>query len=121
MGEFDLIEIDSDVTLDRCVIRPFGVERNTSMYLGKIQIGARSSIGLKSFVAPGTFMPADTCIGPNSSSWETSEAASEENRDLSSSKVPGTHPILEYLIVLPISLLVVFCKAGPWIGGLSAS
>jgi acetyltransferase-like isoleucine patch superfamily enzyme len=115
-GEYDLIEIDSDVTLDRCVCRPFGVERNTSMYLGKIRIGARSSIGLKSFVAPGSIIPPETCIGPNSSSWEMKDAT-ESNRDLSPTKIPKPHFIWN-IITIPIQMVVRFISMLPWMGGL---
>lgn len=116
--EFDLITIEDGANLDKCICRGFAAEQNTTMYLGAIRVGKDSSVGVGSIVAPGTEVPDSACIGPNSSSWETSEAASEENRDLSTGKVPGTHPILEWLIILPISLLVVFCRSGPWIAGL---
>ena len=116
--EFDLIHIKDGVNLDKCICRGFAAEHNTTMYLGSINIGKNASVGLGSIVAPGSELAESACIGPNSSSWEASEAASEENRDLSSNKVPGTHPLLEYLLILPISLFVAFCKAGPWIGGL---
>lgn len=116
--EFDLIEIGDGANMDKCICRGFAAEQNTTMYLGRIQIGKKSHVGLNSIVAPGTSLPDSACIGPNSSSWETSEAASEENRDLSSSKIPGTHPLLEWLLILPISLLVLFFRSGPWMIGL---
>lgn len=116
--EFDLITIEDGANLDKCICRGFAAEQNTTMFLGQIRVGKGSSVGLGSIVAPGTELADMTCIGPNSSSWEASEAASEENRDLSSSKVPGTHPLLEYLLILPVSGIVQFCKAGPWMLGL---
>lgn len=116
--EFDLIRVEDGANLDKCICRGFAAEQNTTMYLGHIQVGRNASVGLGSIVAPGTTLPESACIGPNSSSWEVSEAASEENRELSSSRIPGTHKLLEYLLILPISLLVVFCQSGPWIAGL---
>lgn len=115
--EFDLVEIGNGVNLDRCICRGFAAEQNTTMYLGRVHLGNMSSVGLGSVVAPGTSLPEDACIGPNSSSWEINDA-SEENRDLSPSRVPGTHFLLELFVALPVSLLVTLCKAGPWIGGL---
>ncbi|KAG9809903.1 acetyl-CoA synthetase-like protein, partial [Aureobasidium melanogenum] len=87
------------------------------MYLGHVRVGKAASVGLASIVAPGTSVPDNACIGPNSSSWEADDA-SEEFRDLSASKIPGAHPILSFLLITPISLLVTLCKSGPWIGGL---
>lgn len=116
--EYDLIEIGDGANLDRCLCRGFAAEQNTTMYLGRIRLGKMSSVGLGSIVAPGTSLPEDACIGPNSSSWEATDA-SEENRNLSSSRIPGTHFLLELLVALPVSLLVTLCKAGPWIGGLA--
>ncbi|GAB7347116.1 hypothetical protein MBLNU459_g3241t1 [Dothideomycetes sp. NU459] len=116
--EFDLLEIGDGANLDKCICRGFAAERNTSMYLGRIRLGKMSSVGLGSIVAPGTSLPEDACIGPNSSSWETSDA-NEENRNLSSSKVPGTHFLLELLVITPVSAIVTLLRAGPWIGGLA--
>ncbi|THW02430.1 hypothetical protein D6D26_04305 [Aureobasidium pullulans] len=115
--EFDLVTLEDGANLDQCICRGFGAEQNTSMFLGHVRVGKTASVGLASIVAPGTSVPDNACIGPNSSSWE-SEDASEEFRDLSSSKIPGAHPILSFLFITPISLLVALCKSGPWIGGL---
>ncbi|KAI0482944.1 hypothetical protein GGR56DRAFT_663621 [Xylariaceae sp. FL0804] len=119
LGEYDLITIEDDVVLDRCIVRPFGAERNTSMYLGRIHIGAKSSVGLSSIVAPGTTVPPNTCIGPNSSSWEL-DAASEANRDLVSSKIPGAHWALRFFVGLPIGVFTTFIGMVPWLGCLVA-
>ncbi|USW53594.1 Putative AMP-dependent synthetase/ligase, phosphopantetheine binding ACP domain, ANL [Septoria linicola] len=118
-GEWDLITIEDNVVLERSIVRPFGAERNTSMYLGRIHIGENASIGLASIVAPGTSVPAGACIGPNSSSWET-DAFDEANRDLASSQIEGTHWILEYIVGWPLSIISAFIGAVPWLGCLIA-
>lgn len=117
LGEYDLLDIGDYVTLDSCTCRPFAAERNTSMYLRRIVLGRNSSIGLKSIVAPGTILPDDACIGPNSSTWEMRDAT-EANRDVLSKRVPKPHVILSLLIGLPVKVLVGFVALLPWMGGL---
>ncbi|KAI9693779.1 MAG: putative NRPS-like protein biosynthetic cluster [Bathelium mastoideum] len=117
LGEYDLLNIGDNVTLDKCICRPFAAERNTSMYLGRIVIGRDSSIGQSSIVAAGTVLPESTCIGPNSSSWEMNDA-SESNRDLSSSKAPGGPWFLNAFITMPMMVFVRFVGALPWMLGL---
>ncbi|KAK6438358.1 putative NRPS-like protein biosynthetic cluster, partial [Oleoguttula sp. CCFEE 5521] len=116
-GEYDLITIGDNTVIDRCKVRPFAAERNTSMYLGRISIGANASIGLAAIVAAGTSVPGNACIGPNSSSWEVADA-DEANRYLSSAKIPKPHWTLEYLLELPITALVKFCGMIPWLAAL---
>ena len=118
-GEWDLITIEDNVVLERSIVRPFAAERNTSMYLGKIHIGANASIGLASIVAAGTSVPAGACIGPNSSSWET-EAFDEANRDLAASQIKGAHWTLEYIVGVPLAFIAAFVGAIPWLGCLVA-
>lgn len=117
IGEFDLIEVDDGAVLERCTVRPFGAEWNTTMYLGKIKIGRNATVGTASIVAPGTEVPENTCIGPNSSSWEL-DSASEENRDLLSGNKPSSHWALSVFVTLPLEFLKWFVSLGPWIGGL---
>ncbi|KAJ3148312.1 hypothetical protein HDU86_007494 [Geranomyces michiganensis] len=117
LGEYDLVEIGDNSTLDRCVCRPFGAERNTSMYLGPIVIGRNCSIGLTSVVAPGSFIPDNTCIGPNSSSWEQSDA-DESFRLLSATQAPSAHWLLTLFLTWPWYLLSRLFSAIPWILGL---
>jgi len=119
LGEYDLITIEDGTVLERCIVRPFAAERNTSMYLGKIHIAANASIGLGSVVAAGTNLPANACIGPNSSSWEAADA-DESNRDLTSSKIPGAHWALSILVGLPLQIVTTFIGALPWLGCLVA-
>ena len=117
LGEHDLLDIRDGAELNGCICRPFSAEKNTSMYLAPITLGRNSSVGLKSILAPGAVIPDDTCIGPNSSSWEMQDA-SESNRDLSSKKIPKPHPILSLLLGLPVQLLVGLFGKLPWMAGL---
>ncbi|MCJ1285102.1 hypothetical protein MMC26_004440 [Xylographa opegraphella] len=117
LGEYDLLDIGDNVELDSCTCRPFAVERNTSMCLRRIVLGANSTVGLKSFVAPGTILPVNTCIGSSSSTWETKDAT-EANRDLSTKRVPKPNAILSIVLGLPIQALVGIISLLPWMGGL---
>lgn len=119
IGEYDLISIGNNAVLERCTIRPFGAERNTSMYLGRINIGSNTVIGASSIVAPGTVVPDNACIGPNSSSWEIADAE-EANRDLVSSSIPGPHWALTVFLGLPIQIVTKFVGLVPWLGCLVA-
>ncbi|EME83076.1 uncharacterized protein MYCFIDRAFT_36349 [Pseudocercospora fijiensis CIRAD86] len=119
IGEWDLLTIEDNVVLERSIVRPFAAERNTTMYLGRIHIGANASVGLASVVAAGTTVPANACIGPNSSSWET-DGVDEANRDLASNKIPPAHWALEYLVGLPLAFMVKFVGAVPWLASLTA-
>lgn len=117
LGEYDLLQIGDNVRLDPCVCRPFAVERNTSMYLGKITLGNNSSIGLKACVAPGSVIEEGQCIGPNSSSHELNDDT-RANPHLSRSQAPDCHPLLQLFAIFPIKVLVVFLASLPWMGGL---
>lgn len=117
IGEWDLVEIGDGAVLEGCVCRPFGAEWNTTMYLGKIKIGRNATVGVASIVAPGTEVPDNTCIGPNSSSWEL-DSASESNRDLLAAKRPSAHWALVLFVTLPLVFLKWLLTLGPWIGGL---
>ncbi|OAL73170.1 hypothetical protein A7D00_2943 [Trichophyton violaceum] len=90
LGEYDLIEIGDNVVLDDCSCRPFSAERNTSMLLQPIRIGADCTVGLKAVIASDTDLPQGTCLGPNTSSWEM-EDAQESNRELASAQIPQPH------------------------------
>lgn len=119
LGEYDLLELGDGVNLERCIVRPFAAERNTSMYLGRIVLGHNCSVGLGSIVAAGTTLPSNTCIGPNSSSWEV-EDAGESNRDLAANAIPSPHWLLKLLLGLPLQLCSGFIGAIPWLGCLTA-
>ncbi|EZF24482.1 hypothetical protein H103_02985 [Trichophyton rubrum CBS 288.86] len=112
LGEYDLIEIGDNVVLDDCSCRPFSAERNTSMLLQPIRIGADCTVGLKAVIASDTDLPQGTCLGPNTSSWEM-EDAQESNRELASAQIPQPHWIWYVLVVGLLSLLVSFVSRLP--------
>lgn len=114
LGEYDLIDIGDNVVLERCKVRPFAAERNTYMYLGRITIGANSSIGIASIVAAGHTLPESTCVGPNSSSWEL-EDADEVYRELNQSTIPRSHWLLDLFVGYPIIFFVMVCGYIPWL------
>ncbi|KAI1003373.1 hypothetical protein K3495_g4834 [Podosphaera aphanis] len=113
LGEFDLLEIDDNVHLNRCTCRPFASERNTTMLLGKISIGRNSSIDLKSHVAAGSILPPDTYIRPNSSSYEINDNA-DDYRGSTNGKIPEPHFLLQVLVILPVNIAVLFISSLPW-------
>lgn len=117
LGEWDLLDIRDGAVLTRCVCRPFAAEGNTSMYLGRIVIGENCSVGLSSIVAAGSSIPPNTCIGPNSSSWELDDA-DEANRDLAPGAAAKPHWLLTLVFTLPLSLVGWFLSLLPWAGGL---
>ncbi|KAK3319542.1 hypothetical protein B0T19DRAFT_388344 [Cercophora scortea] len=117
LGEWDLITIGDGAELGKCLCRPFAVEHNTSMYLGRITIGRNASVGLASPVAPGTTVPDDVCIGPNSSSWELRDAT-EANRDLAPHRAPKPHWVLSLFLTFPIAALAKAIRSAPWMLGL---
>lgn len=118
LGEYDLLDFGDNVELDRCICRPFAVERNTSMYLGKIRMGKNSAAGLKTVIAPGTNLPDDVCLGVNSSSWEWKEAT-ESNYDQLQSRIPQPHWVLWVILGIPILLGVKTVSLLPWLGAIS--
>lgn len=115
LGEYDLLEIGDNVHLNRCICRPFAVERNTTMYLGKIVIGKNSSVGLKSHVAAGSVLPEDTFIGANSSSYEVAEGGKLDRRG---TVMPKPHLLVQLFCIIPIQIFVLFVSSLPWMAGL---
>lgn len=117
LGEYDLLHIGDNVVLENCICRPFASERNTSMLLQPITIGANSYVGLRSTVVPGTTLPPGTCIGANSSTWEVDDA-DESNRDQYFARAMQPHWIWQILVVGWLQLLVHFVSELPRIAGL---
>ncbi|KAI1421321.1 acetyl-CoA synthetase-like protein [Xylaria sp. FL1777] len=117
LGEWDLLEIGDNVTLDECTVRPMTGERNTTMYLGKITIGKDASVGVGSVIAPGAIVPASACVGARSSSWELQDT-SEANRDLSATKAPKSHWALLLFLTFPLRIALIFLYNIPWLLGL---
>lgn len=117
LGEWDLLDIRDGAALTGCICRPFAAEGNTTMYLGKIVVGENSSVGTSSIVAAGSRIPPNTCIGPNSSSWEM-EDAEEANRGLSLGGHAKPHWLLTLLLTMPLNLMSWVLALLPWVGGL---
>ncbi|PWY91671.1 hypothetical protein BO94DRAFT_554883 [Aspergillus sclerotioniger CBS 115572] len=117
LGEYDLIHIGDGVVLEHCLCRPFASERNTSMLLQSISIGANCYVGIRSSVVPGTTLLPGTCIGPNSCTWEVDDA-DESHRDLASAHIPQPHWIWQILVVTPMEIVVAFASALPRLAGL---
>ena len=117
LGEWDLVDIRDGAVLTRCMCRPFAAEGNTSMYLGRIVVGEKAFVGASSIISAGSEIPPNTCIGPNSSSWELDDA-DEANRDLSPNAAPKPHWLLTLLFTMPLGLIAWFASILPWLGGL---
>ncbi|KAL4904485.1 hypothetical protein BDW74DRAFT_168483 [Aspergillus multicolor] len=117
LGEYDLIRLEDNVILENCIVRPFAVERNTSMLLQPISIGSGSQIGLRTVVAPGSNLPPNTFLGPNSSSWEI-DSSDEANKELNSAAIQGPHWFWSLLLVEPLGLVAGFAYRLPWLAGL---
>ncbi|KAG7149834.1 putative peroxisomal-coenzyme A synthetase like protein [Verticillium longisporum] len=115
LGEWDLLDIRDGAILNNTVCRPFAVEANTSMYLGRIVIGENSCVA--SIIAPGATIPQGTCVGLNSSSWELHDA-DESNRLLSASRAPGPHWALAAFATFPLFAVAWFLTLTPMFGGL---
>ena len=118
LGEHDLLDIGDNVQLDRCICRPFAAEHNTTMYLGRIRMGKNSAAGLKAIIAPGTDLPENTCLGVNSSSWESKDAT-DSNYDLLGSRIPQPHWVLWVFVVLPLAYSMNAIALIPWLAGLA--
>ncbi|KAI1810370.1 acetyl-CoA synthetase-like protein [Poronia punctata] len=117
LGEWDLIEIGDNATLDRCIVRPMAGEHNTAMYLGKITIGRDASVGVSSSIAPGATIPDAACIGGRSSSWELRDA-NATNRNLSATKAAKAHWAVTLFGVYPFKVVSTFLYQLPWLFGL---
>lgn len=113
LGEWDLLDIRDGAVLTKCQCRPFAAEQDTSMYLGRIVIGERSSIGLLSVVAPGTEVLPDSQMGANSSSWEEKDLrANGQERD--GSRINEPHWLLSLTLTLPMSFVSWTISFLPW-------
>ncbi|POS87514.1 hypothetical protein EPUL_002323, partial [Erysiphe pulchra] len=113
LGEYDLLKINDNVHLNHCICRPFACESNTRIFLSEIRIGRNSSIGLKSHVAPGSFIPANTFIGPNTSTYEKDDPI-EDHRGNTNGKLPEPHFLLRLFAVIPLQLIVLLISSLPW-------
>jgi acetyltransferase-like isoleucine patch superfamily enzyme len=115
LGEYDLLDIGDNVLLDGCICRPFACERNSSMFLGRIVIGKNARIGLKSLVSPGSVLPDDTFIGPNSASHEINPL--DDSHGSINGLVPEFPTLLSVLVIYLAKILVIFLSSIPWMVG----
>ncbi|KAI9149614.1 putative NRPS-like protein biosynthetic cluster [Paramyrothecium foliicola] len=114
LGEWDLLDLRDGSSGNKCVCRPFAVEGNASMYLGRIVIGENASVGLTTIVAPGTEVLANAHLGPNSSSWEEDNDSGSPWMD----RVPNPPYFLTFFITYPLLVLGWCLEMLPWLGGL---
>jgi len=116
IGQPDLLTIGNDVIIDNAIIRPFGLEEGHFVML-PITIGDRCSIGVKSVVTPGTFLPSGTCIGPLSSSHEMNDGEAHFRDYCRPSFLPPPFMLI-LLIGIPIILFNISIGLVPWYFGL---
>ncbi|KAM4063755.1 AMP-binding enzyme [Hirsutella rhossiliensis] len=114
LGEWDLLDIRDGAVLNKCQCRPFAAEENTSMYLGRIIIGERCSIGLLSVVAPGTEVLPDTRMGANSSSWEQKDSR-VLSFDEEVPRIKEPHWLVSLSLTLPIYVVAWLVSLLPWL------
>ncbi|RYG69938.1 hypothetical protein EON64_01440 [archaeon] len=112
IGQADLLTVGDNVAIDNCTIRPFAIEEGHFTLL-PIKIGAKSSVGVKSVIAPGSVVPDHTCIGPLSSSHEVQDA----DRKYRQYCRPMYQPPPAWMIIflgVPMILLVLAVSFIPW-------
>lgn len=114
LGEWDLLDIRDGAVLDKCQCRPFAAEENTSMYLGRIIIGERASVGLMSVVAPGTEVLPDTRMGANSSSWEQKDSRARPC-DADAPRIGEPNWLVSLCLTLPIYMVAYLVSLLPWL------
>lgn len=116
IGQADLLTIGDDVCIDNSIIRAFSIEEGYFVLL-PITIGSKCSVGVKTTVSAGTYLPPGTCLGPLSSSHEASEAE-PHYRDYCRTAFPTPPAWLIILVGLPILLVVAALSRVPWFIGL---
>ncbi|GKZ00275.1 hypothetical protein MPSEU_000980400 [Mayamaea pseudoterrestris] len=112
IAEFDLVTIGRDAAIEYATLRPFGVD-NGCMIMGTVSVGDRSSVGFRSVVAPFTEVPADTHLGPVTSSYEVSSAADPVHRRYNRHNLPAPSTISQFFIGGPIVLTVNILSSLP--------
>ena len=112
--QYDLITIGDHVTLDKCVIRPMGLDAGV-MFFSQITIGNNCSIGIKSIIAPGACVQANTHLGPLSSSYEVDECSDVKNKKYNRMNIPQPSPTILYLLGYPLLYFCVALSYIPWL------
>lgn len=112
IGQPDLLFIGSHVTIENSLVRPFALEEGHFILL-PIIIGDSCSVGDKSSIAPGTIVPANTHIGPHSSSYEMYEDADSSYYKYCRQRFPGPSRLWKSIGYLIIAV-VRFARYLPW-------
>ncbi|KAL3764325.1 hypothetical protein ACHAW5_008922 [Stephanodiscus triporus] len=104
VAEFDLVEVGERAAIESSTLRGFGVD-NGAMILGPVKVGNNGSLGIKSIVAPYTFIPDNCHLGPVTSSYDAI-ALDITNACVNRKCFPGPPLWMQLCIVGPIITLV---------------
>jgi acetyltransferase-like isoleucine patch superfamily enzyme len=114
----DLIEIQDNVLIENStIIRPFVINQHGKTFsLKSIVIEKNSSIGMKSVIAAGSIIPANTHIGPLSSSHEYDDTSNSSVKNLKYCQLAFPSPPFLWKAGLgyPILLIVLIVTYLPW-------
>ncbi|KAI9021385.1 hypothetical protein DFJ74DRAFT_707339 [Hyaloraphidium curvatum] len=120
ISEHDLVEIGADVCIDApCSISPFAFsssspDKGSFFVFRAISIGDRCSLAPRTVVVSGHTLPADTCLGPCTSSHHLGDAH-RSYRDYCRESFPSPSAKLRHLVGGPILLIRSFLASAPWI------
>ncbi|GAB5593410.1 hypothetical protein Unana1_08310 [Umbelopsis nana] len=125
--EFDLVTIGDGCSFDNCTVRPFALERG-HMVFSPIEVGNNSTIGLKSIVPPGSYIPSGTVMGPltsshlmDASSGGSAHVDTEQGMayaDLCRTSFPQPNLVMTTFIGWPLILVINFVAYLPWFGSI---
>lgn len=114
IAQLDLITIGDNVVLDKCVARPASMEEGHLLML-PIFIGDNSSVGLKTSLAPGAELPANSHLGPMTCSLEmTGSSKHVSNKRYNRQCIPGPPWYLTLLLGWPILGIIYVISMVPW-------
>ena len=116
IGEHDLITVHDRAVLDRCLVRPFCVERDGYFRLEPIVIGRDCVVNTYTQISPGARLADGTVWGPQSSSHE--RPAPDSFAAYARSAVPEPHILLRVFIGYPIVIGVTILAYMPWFAAL---
>ena len=113
LGGYDLLIIGNNVVIDKAIIRATALEPGYLIFL-PIYLGDKSSVGLKSIVAPGAVVDDDMNIGPQSSSHELQDCRLA-NRKYNRQLIPSPPAWVLYIFGYPLVALVTAISWLPWL------
>jgi carbonic anhydrase/acetyltransferase-like protein (isoleucine patch superfamily)/acyl carrier protein len=107
LAEYDLIKCGRDCCVELSTVRGFGVD-NGAMILGPVRIGHRSSVGIRSVVAPYTEVPDNMHLGPTTSSYDQTLGLSLNDKHARVNRMNFPQPslFLQIFVGGPICFLV---------------